>query len=174
MLQSVKLQGTIRYDLDKIGQCDTIKTTRTFTHNETIDILCNSLFSYCQFFNGLDRSDFQKLLSLSVINCHFIFNGRLYQQVDGVAMGSPLGPLFANVFMSFHEQIWLQNCPSSFKPVLYRRYVDDCFLLFRSLNHVPFFLRYLNQQHPNITFTFEVERDLEAAVLWHRHILFPG
>ena len=71
----------------------------------------------------------------------------------------PLGPLFANVFMSSHEQIWLQNCPSPFKPVLYRRYVDDCFLLFRSLNHVPLFLKYLNQQHPNITFTSEVERD---------------
>ena len=136
--------------------------TSLFTNipvNETIDIICNSLFSNCQFFNDLDRSEFQKLLSLSVMNCHFIFNGRLYQQVDGMAMGSPLGPLFANVFMSFHEQIWLQNCPSSFKPVLYRRYVDDCFLLFRSLNHVPLFLKYLNQQHPNITFTSEVERD---------------
>ena len=136
--------------------------TSLFTNipvNETIDIICNSLFSNCQFFNGLDRSEFQKLLSLSVMNCHFIFNGRLYQQVDGMAMGSPLGPLFANVFMSFHEQIWLQNCPSSFKPVLYRRYVDDCFLLFRSLNHVPLFLKFLNQQHPNITFNSEVERD---------------
>ena len=74
-------------------------------------------------------------------------------------MGSPLGPLYANVFISFHEQIWLQNSPCSFKPVLYRRYVDDCFLLFRSLNHVPLFLKYLNQQHHNITFTSEVERD---------------
>ena len=36
---------------------------------------------------------------------------------------------------------------------------DDMFLLFRSLNHVPLFLKYLNQQHPNITFTSEVERD---------------
>ena len=128
--------------------------TSLFTNipvNETIDIICNSLFSNCQFFNGLDRSEFQKLLSLSVMNCHFIFNGRLYQQVDGMAMGSPLVPLFANVFMSFHEHIWLQNCPSSFTPVLYRRYVDDCFLLFRSLNHVPLFLKFLNQQHPNIT-----------------------
>ena len=66
--------------------------------------------------------------------------------------------------MSFHEQIWLQNCPS-FKPVLYRRYVDDCFLLFRSLNHVPLFLKYLNQQHPNITFTSEVERDRKLPFL---------
>ena len=62
--------------------------TSLFTNipvNETIEIIGNSLFSNCQFFNGLDR---QKLLSLSVINCHFIFNGHLYQQVDGVAMGT--------------------------------------------------------------------------------------
>ena len=35
MLQSVKLQGTIRYDQDKIGQCDTIKTTGTFAHKDS-------------------------------------------------------------------------------------------------------------------------------------------
>ena len=127
--------------------------------NETIGIISNALFSDHQFFHGFNRSEFEKLLSLSVKNCHFIFNGRLYQQVDGVAMGSPLGPLFANIFMSFHEQKWLNNCPSSFKPLLYRRYVDDCFLLFRSSDHVPFFLDYLNQQHTNITFTTEIERD---------------
>ena len=97
--------------------------------------------------------------SLSVKNCHFIFNGRIYQQIDGVAMGSPLGPLFANIFMSFHEKSWLYNCPSIFKPILYRRYVDDCFLLFRSLDHVPLFLNYLNHQHPNIPFTSELEKD---------------
>ena len=127
--------------------------------NETIGIISNALFSDHQFFHGLDRSEFGKLLSLSVKNCHFIFDGRLYQQVDGVAMGSPLGPLFANIFMSFHEQKWLNSCPLSFKPLLSRRYVDDCFLLFRSLDHVPLFLDYLNGQHTNITFTAEIERD---------------
>ena len=73
-------------------------------------------------------------------------------------MGSLLGPLFANIFMSFHEKTWLHNCPL-FKPLLYRRYVDDCFLLFKSLNHVPLFLDYLNRQHPSISFTSELEKD---------------
>ena len=81
---------------------DVISLFTNIPANETIDIICNFLFSICQFFNGLDRSEFQKLLSLSVKNCHFIFNGRLYQQMDSVTMGSPLGPLFANEFMSFH------------------------------------------------------------------------
>ena len=73
--------------------------------------------------------------------------------------GSPLGPLFANIFMSFHEKTWLHNCPSLFKPLLYRRYVDDCFLLFKSLNHVPLFLDCLNRQHPSISFISELEKD---------------
>ena len=35
-------------------------------------------------------------------------------------MGSPLGPTFANIFLSYHEQIWLKNCPCKFKPVIYK------------------------------------------------------
>ena len=44
----------------------------------------------------------------------------------------PLGHTLANVFLCYHEKIWLQKCPSECKPVIYRRYVDDTFLLFRS------------------------------------------
>ncbi|XP_046851727.1 uncharacterized protein LOC124445026, partial [Xenia sp. Carnegie-2017] len=80
-------------------------------------------------------------------------------------MGSPLGPLFADIFMSFHEQSWLNKCPSSFKTLLYRRYVDDCFLLFHSSDQVPLFLDYLNRQHPNITFTAEVEQNRKLSFL---------
>ena len=68
----------------------------------------------------------------SLKNCHFLFNGNFYDQVNGVAMGSPLGPLLANIFLSHHEKIWLDNCPSEFKPFFYRRYVDDSFILFQS------------------------------------------
>ena len=136
--------------------------TSLFTNipvDETIEIISNQVFANCMYFEGFDRSQFTKLLSLAVKNCHFTFSDRIYQQIDGVAMGSPLGPLFANIFMSFHEKSWLYNCPSAFKPLVYRRYVDDCFLLFKSSDHVPLFLNYLNHQHPNISFTSELEKD---------------
>ena len=74
-------------------------------------------------------------------------------------MGSPLGPTLANVFLCYHENIWLQNCPSEFKPVIYRGYVDDTFLLFRSKYHIKKFRNYLNRQHKNITFTSEIENE---------------
>ena len=74
-------------------------------------------------------------------------------------MGSPLGPHLANIFMNYMEKKWLQDCPLDFKPVLYRRYVDDTFLLFKSDLHVDSFLSYLNSKHPNISFTSDNEED---------------
>ena len=126
--------------------------------DEPIEIMANHIFTNCSYFEGFDRSQFIKLLSLSVKNCHLTFNGWIYQQIGGMAMRSPLGSPFANIFMSFHEKSWIYNFPSTVKPLLYRRYVNDCFLLFRSLDHVPLFLNYLNHQHPNIHFTSELGR----------------
>ena len=60
----------------------------------------------------------------------FFICDQKYKQSDFVAMGSPLGPTLVNVFMCHFENIWLENCPTEFKPVVYRRYVGDTFLLF--------------------------------------------
>ena len=54
---------------------------------------------------------------------------------------------------------WLDECPSSFKPILYRRYVDDSLIVFRERSHAPQFLKYLNDQHRNIKFTIEHEEE---------------
>lgn len=80
-------------------------------------------------------------------------------------MELPLGPTLANAFLCFNETTWLQNCPSSFKPVLYKRYVDDIFLLFESPDHHVKFRNYMNQQHPNMKFTDEVEKDGSLSFL---------
>ena len=99
---------------------------------------------------------FNKAIKRLAYNLKWFYG--IYQQTDGVAMGTPLGPLIANIFKSFHEKSWLHNCPSAFKPLVYRRYVDDCFLLFKSFDHVPLFLNYLNHRHSNISFTSEQEK----------------
>ena len=72
-------------------------------------------------------------------------------------MGSPLGPSLANAFLCFHEKIWLNDCPEYFKPVHYRRYVDDIFALFPSPDHLEKFTNYLNSKHVNIKFTYKKE-----------------
>ena len=74
-------------------------------------------------------------------------------------MGLPLGPTLANIFMCNFESLWLSSCPPEFKPVVYRRYVDDTFVLFRHPSHAPLFLDYINSKHANIHFTMEKEQN---------------
>ena len=73
---------------------------------------------------SFSKTESKELLSLSTKESHFIFNGKLYKQVDVVAMGSPLSPTLAIAFLVHFEKNWLQNCPSDFKTYYYRRYVD--------------------------------------------------
>ena len=124
---------------------------------ETINISCDSLFGSEAKINNFSRNDFEKLLRMALQNNFFNFDGKTYKQIDGVAMGSPLGPSLANAFLCFHETIWLNDCPEDFKPVYYRRYVDDIFALFRSPDHLEKFTSYLNSKHKNIKFTYEKE-----------------
>ena len=133
---------------------------------ETINICLNSLFPLSSSsVLGLKREFFQKLLELATCNSYFMFNSKFYHQIDGVGMGIPLGPTLANTFMCFYEKIWLRDCPDDFRPILYRRFIDDTFLLFRDSAHVNKFYHYLNQKHPNIKFTKEIESNKSLSFL---------
>ena len=65
----------------------------------------------------------------------------------------------------FHEKKWLDDCPVEFRPKYFRRYVDDCFLVFNDQSHIDSFLHYLNGRHPKIKFTKEVEKNGTLAFL---------
>ena len=87
----------------------------------------------------------------------FLFNGLLYQQVDGVAMGSPLGPLLANIFMSHVEKLPF-NSDLKKEVNFWVRYVDDVFVIFDKVNpNINTILGFLNTVHPNIKFTVKHE-----------------
>ena len=118
--------------------------------DKTIDICTNSIYSEQDVIEGINKEEFQNLLSLATKESYFIFNKVLYKQKDGVAMGSPLGPILPNAFLCFYERKYLEECPSEFKPVFYRRYVDDNFVLFKSTDHLEKFCNYFNTCHPNM------------------------
>ena len=80
-------------------------------------------------------------------------------------MGSPCGATLANIFLCHYENIWLNECPTSFKPSLYKRYVDDTFLLFKTKEQSSEFLNYLNSKHQNINFTIEEEQNNQISFL---------
>ena len=114
---------------------------------------------------GITKDYFPELLSIYMSESLVLFDGEFYKQIDGVAMGSLLGPTLANIFLCFHEQTWLDNCPVEFKPVIYRSFADDTFLLFRSKEHTEKSRLYLNCQHPNIKFTSEIDENNSISFL---------
>ena len=127
--------------------------------DETIEIAVTELFQERDTIKNLNKDDFRKLLELATKESCFLFDGKYFRQTDGVAMGNPLGPTMANIFMCNFERKWLDSCPAEFKPVYYRRYVDDTCVLFKKEEHIVSFKNYLNSCHRNINFTYEKETD---------------
>ena len=128
--------------------------------DETIQLLADKAFKN-NWFNeknrlNIKKTDLIKLLNLATKYQLFQFNGKLYEQVDGVAMGSPLGPLMANAFMcSLEDKLSKSNNLSSF----YNRYADDTLTKQSSLESAESFLSILNNCHPSLNFTMEVEQE---------------
>ena len=151
--------------------------SRLFTNvalQESIDLCIALLFNEHDTISyegsTFNKEQFSKLLTFATKENHFIFNGVLYDKIDGLAMSSPLGPTLANIFLGALETKFLQEYPSSFKPLLYHKYVDDTFFLFENFSHVQYFLDFINQQTPNIKFKSEVESEnslpfLDARVM---------
>ena len=73
-------------------------------------------------------------------------------------MGSPLGPILANICMSQFESKALSKYNGN-HPLFYKRYVDDTFLIFNDRDDCELFLEFINLEHKNIRFTLEVEND---------------
>ena len=98
----------------------------------------------------------KELLLLCTQNSCFLFNDDLYEHIDGVAMGSPLGHVFANIFMYEIETKLLKSgkyhnfCNSLY---CWYRYVDDIFCVFSYELNMQVLLNVLNSLHINLKFT---------------------
>ena len=153
-----------------MGSLDVDSLFTNIPLEETINICSNWLYSNEDVIEGINKSDFKNLLSLATPESYFIFNVVLYKEKGGVAMGSPFVPTMENVFLSFYEVKWLEQCPKEFKPVFYRSYVDEIFVLFESAEHLSKFRDYFNTCYPNMTFSFEQEKKWKAVIFLCRSI----
>ena len=74
--------------------------TSLFTNillQETIDIAINLIFNYNPNLN-ITKKEIKKLTLFATSHARFIFNSKIYNQIDGVATGSPHGFFFAFLF----------------------------------------------------------------------------
>ena len=85
------------------------------------------------------------LLDFCLKNTYFSFQGRYYEQTEGAAMGSPISPLVANLFMEDLEVQAIRT--STTPPILWKRFADDTFTIIKK-NNRDSFLQHLNSIHP--------------------------
>ena len=122
---------------------------------DTIDICNKTLYHHEICAPALGEKDFADLMRKVTSGVKFSFDNVMYQQCDGVAMGSPLGPVLADIFVGYHESL----IPADQWPYLYGRFVDDCFSYCRDVEESDRFLTTLNNLHPALKFTRELENN---------------
>ena len=111
-------------------------------------------------FYGLSISCIMTLLNECLMCNVFRWSGQYYKQVRGLAMGQRLAPVLAVAFMSKVEEPVLGRTP-----VLYCRYIDDCFIVCSTQAEMDICFELLNHQSEHIKLTREVPKDNWLAFL---------
>jgi retron-type reverse transcriptase len=97
-----------------------------------------------------------KLAEVCLCSTFFSYQGEFYEQTSGVAMGSPLSPIVANLFMENFEKKAIDSYP--LKPLRWKRYVDDTNVLWpHGKEELDKFFQHLNNLSKDIKFTMELE-----------------
>jgi len=89
-------------------------------------------------------------------NVDFKFDGS-FRQIDDEAMGTPLGPILADLFLAYLESGSMS--PIVNKATFYARYINDTFLLLNQDQNPEALLDELNKMHLAHKFTMEIEKE---------------
>ena len=131
---------------------------------ETINICTNFLYNNEDVIEGINKSDFKNFLSLATQGSYFMCTDVLYKQKDSMVMVSSFGDTMTNVYLLFYDVKRLEQCPKEFKPVFYKKCVDDSFVLLKLTEHLSAFRDYFNTCHPKMSFYFEQEKKLKIVI----------
>ena len=152
---------------------------------ETIKICADALYRDDDVepeYTALSEDSLCSLLRMVTSGVEFSFDDVMYRQTDGVAMGSPLGPVIADIFVGWCES----RIPDEAWPQMYCRFVDDSFAHVDHRQDCERFLEILNSLHSALQYTCELENDGRLPYLdvsiekskndgisWHRSIVNP-
>ena len=129
--------------------------------NETLNLAVDFIFKHNPTSKN-SKKELMELFTFCTSKTNFLFGDKVYDHIDGIAVGLMLAPTLTNVFMGYHERNWIENF-EGVKPLFYRHYVDNIFV--ENQKQAMEFFEYINQQHSNINFTKEVNKNGKLAFL---------
>ncbi|XP_047140042.1 uncharacterized protein LOC124815412 [Hydra vulgaris] len=111
----------------------------------------------------LSIPEIKQLIELCLFQCYFHWNNEIHIMENSGPIGLSFMVVLAESFLQFHENNAIKVA-LNFNPALnlksFLRYVDDSHARFPDLNQAKHFQYILNQQHPSIQYTIEVENEL--------------
>ena len=113
--------------------------------------------------SGLTLIDIAAALNLCLDNTYLYFRGKFHRQIFGVAMGSPISVIIANLVMENVEEGAMSNFLNP--PKFWKRYVDDTFVIIKK-TEVDKFHNYINDIKASIKFTIERETNNSISFLY--------
>ncbi|XP_044764540.1 uncharacterized protein LOC123321102 [Coccinella septempunctata] len=109
-----------------------------------------------------------QILNLCLKQNFFQFDNKIFEQIQGLAMGYPIAPYLADRYMDYFEKTHIFNWGNEFSPLIvyYYRYVDDIIILWKGTDQgFNDFVTYLNSSVNNIKFKNEHINDKECNFL---------
>ena len=169
MIQSTDELMNILKTTTARGTLASLDVENLFTNvpvKETIDIIINNSYNHSTLNPPvIPKATLKLLLETCTTETPFRhIDGSVFVQVDGVSMGSPLGPMFANFYMANLEKKVFEELSLNLKPPVYCRYVDDIFIIIDDNKKLNTIKQYF-ESNSVLKFTYEIQQANTLAFL---------
>ena len=119
--------------------------------DETINIMKTKLQ---QNKNKQTTQQIITMIKTALLQNHFIFQHKIYQPEQGIAMGSPLSGIVAEIFLQSYEDNYMKQFLETKSILYYTRYVDDIFIIYDETKTNPQTINaQINKIQNNMKFT---------------------
>ena len=145
---------TAKNDGYKFVSFDVVSLFTNVPLKRTLDIILNRVYKDKLIQTTLKKSTLKKLILDTCTKTAFLFNGKLYEQKDGVSMGGSLGPLLANVIMTELEKKVVKPLIDDGTIRFYTRFVDDTLLLVKD-EDIDLLKNKFERFDKNLRFTYD-------------------
>jgi hypothetical protein len=150
-LQQININQNARFaSFDLSNMYTNIPTQEIFN---IITLICKQ--------NQIDENRTKNLLTITetiLQQNYFQFQGTVYTQNEGLAMGAPTSTTLSEVYLQYLEHTILYDIHLHHHIISYYRYVDDILLFFYThITNIQGVLQEFNTVHPKLQFTLEEE-----------------